>query len=142
MTTADSTAHRSARPLIGRVASHDLNAYLFLGPWLLGFIVFTLGPVLVSLYLSFTKFDLLQPPVWIGADNYVRMFTTDYRFYQALKVTFTYLLFDLVQAVHERALGHWWTGVREAAGWRGWVPGWSRAVACICRWFRRRGNIW
>ena len=69
--------------------------FLFLAPWLVGFVVFTLGPVLASLYLSFTKFDLLRPPTWIGADNYVRMFTADYRFVQALKVTFTYLLFEV-----------------------------------------------
>jgi multiple sugar transport system permease protein len=73
----------------------DLAGFLFLAPWLLGFVVFTLGPVLVSLYLSFTTFDLLRPPVWIGADNYVRMFTADYRFFQALKVTFTYLIFEV-----------------------------------------------
>ncbi len=73
----------------------DRTAYLFLAPWLIGFVVFTLGPVLASLYLSFTKFDLLTPPVWIGADNYVRMFSGDYRFYQALKVTFTYLMFEV-----------------------------------------------
>ena len=56
---------------------------------------FSLGPVLASLYLSFTKFDLLRPAVWIGADNYVRMFTADQRFYQALKVTFTYMLSEV-----------------------------------------------
>ena len=69
--------------------------FLFLAPWLVGFVVFTQGPVLASLYLSFTKFDLLRPPTWIGTDNYVRMFTADYRFVQALKVTFTYLLFEV-----------------------------------------------
>lgn len=69
--------------------------YLFLAPWLVGFLCFTLGPVLVSLYLSFTKFDLLRPPQWIGAENYVRMFTGDYRFFQALSVTFTYLVFEV-----------------------------------------------
>jgi multiple sugar transport system permease protein len=90
-TATTGTASRRAFGFAGR----DLTAYLFLGPWIVGFVVFTLGPVLVSLYLSFTKFDLLTPPVWIGADNYVRMFTTDYRFYQALKVTFTYLLFEV-----------------------------------------------
>jgi multiple sugar transport system permease protein len=77
------------------VDRRSLTAFLFLTPWLLGFLVFTLGPVLASLYLSFTKFDLLRPPMWVGADNYVRMFTTDYRFFQALKVTFTYLLFEV-----------------------------------------------
>jgi multiple sugar transport system permease protein len=73
----------------------DVAAYLFLAPWLIGFLCFTLGPVLVSLYLSFTKFDLLRPPQWIGAENYVRMFTADYRFFQALRVTFTYLVFEV-----------------------------------------------
>ena len=81
----------------GRSAARrrDLIGYAFLAPWLIGFLCFSLGPVLASLYLSFTKFDLLRPAQWIGADNYVRMFTTDYRFYQALKVTFTYLLFEV-----------------------------------------------
>ena len=84
-----------ARTTAGHFSKRDLTGYLFLAPWVVGFVVFTLGPVLVSLYLSFTKFDLLRPPVWIGADNYVRMFTSDYRFFQALKVTFTYLLFEV-----------------------------------------------
>jgi multiple sugar transport system permease protein len=78
-----------------RAIQRDWAGYLFLAPWLVGFLCFTLGPVLVSLYLSFTKFDLLRPPEWIGADNYVRMFVSDYRFFQALKVTFTYLLFEV-----------------------------------------------
>ncbi len=78
-----------------RALRRGWTGYMFLAPWLVGFICFTLGPVLVSLYLSFTKFDLLQPPVWIGADNYARMLTADYRFFQSLKVTFTYLLFEV-----------------------------------------------
>jgi multiple sugar transport system permease protein len=90
-----STAADTARRSILGFSRRDWPGYLFLAPWLLGFVLFTLGPALVSLYLSFTKFDLLRPPVWIGADNYVRMFTTDYRFFQALKVTFTYLLFEV-----------------------------------------------
>ena len=88
------TSQRKSRFAFG-FTGRDLTALLFLSPWLLGFVVFTLGPVLASLYLSFTKFDLLTPPVWIGADNYVRMFSGDYRFYQALKVTFTYLMFEV-----------------------------------------------
>lgn len=73
----------------------DLVGYAFIGPWLVGFLCFSLGPVLASLYLSFTKFDLLSPSVWIGPENYVRMFTEDPRFYQALKVTFTYMLCEV-----------------------------------------------
>ncbi len=95
MTAPSNAAATTARLTVDHHSRRDLTAYWFLAPWLLGFVVFTLGPVLVSLYLSFTKFDLLQPPTWIGADNYVRMFTADYRFYQALKVTFTYLLFEV-----------------------------------------------
>ena len=69
--------------------------YAFLMPWLIGFVCFSLGPVLASLYLSFTKFDLLRPAVWVGADNYVRMFTADARFWQSLKVTFSYMLMEV-----------------------------------------------
>ena len=88
------TSQRKSRFAFG-FTGRDVTALLFLAPWLIGFVVFTLGPVLASLYLSFTNFDLLTPPVWIGADNYVRMFSGDYRFYQALKVTFTYLMFEV-----------------------------------------------
>ncbi len=95
MTLAGTETKRRTLPRAFGFTGRDLTAYLFLGPWLIGFVVFTLGPVLASLYLSFTKFDLLTAPVWIGAENYVRMFTGDYRFYQALKVTFTYLLFEV-----------------------------------------------
>ncbi len=95
MTVSRAPSGSLAPATIFGVERRTLTAFLFLAPWLLGFLVFTLGPVLASLYLSFTKFDLLRPPVWIGADNYVRMVTTDYRFFQALKVTFTYLLFEV-----------------------------------------------
>jgi multiple sugar transport system permease protein len=95
MTVSETPSAPFASTTLFGVERRSLTAFLFLAPWLVGFLVFTLGPVLASLYLSFTKFDLLRPPTWIGADNYVRMFTTDYRFFQALKVTFTYLLFEV-----------------------------------------------
>ena len=69
----------------------DGAAYLFLTPWLGGLFLLTLGPTLVSLYLSFTQFDLLQAPRWTGFDNYVRMFFEDQRFRNALSVTFWYV---------------------------------------------------
>jgi multiple sugar transport system permease protein len=69
-------------------------------PWLLGFVFIVGGPVVASLYLSFTDYSVLGTPEWIGAENYQRMFTTDERFRQSLQVTFTYLLTSvpLVQA--------------------------------------------
>ena len=81
----------------GRSAAwrRDLIGYAFLAPWLVGFLCFSLGPVLASLYLSFTKFDLLRPAQWIGMDNYVRMFSADPRFWQALKVTFSYMAMEV-----------------------------------------------
>ncbi|MBB3451981.1 multiple sugar transport system permease protein [Rhizobium sp. BK313] len=67
--------------------------YLFLTPWIIGMLLFLAGPTLVSLYLSFTNFNLLNPPKWIGAMNYVRLFTMDSRYLTSLRVTFTYVAF-------------------------------------------------
>ena len=52
----------------------DKAAAGFLLPWGLGLLLITIGPMLASLYLSFTDYNLLQPPEWIGLDNYTRMF--------------------------------------------------------------------
>jgi multiple sugar transport system permease protein len=67
--------------------------YLFLLPWILGMVLFLAGPTLVSLYLSFTNFNMLQPAKWVGAQNYVRLFTQDSRYLTSLRVTFTYVAF-------------------------------------------------
>jgi multiple sugar transport system permease protein len=69
----------------------DKAGYLFLAPWLIGFFGLTLGPVLASLYLSFTDFDLLRDPRWIGLDNYVRIATNDPKFAASMRVTFLYV---------------------------------------------------
>ncbi len=66
-------------------------AYLFLLPWLAGLLLFTVGPMLASLFYSFTSYDLLSAPRWVGLDNYVRLFTQDERYLTALKVTFVYV---------------------------------------------------
>ncbi|MGD2178523.1 MAG: sugar ABC transporter permease [Anaerolineae bacterium] len=59
-------------------------------PWIIGFLAFTVGPMLYSLYISFTKWSMLTSPEWVGLKNYVRMFANDPDFYQALKVTVLY----------------------------------------------------
>ena len=51
--------------------------YLFLAPFALIFTIFTVIPVLMSLALSFTHFDMIQPPRWVGWDNYIRLFLED-----------------------------------------------------------------
>ena len=67
-------------------------AYLLLTPWLFGFVGMWLIPMAISIYYSFTDFNLLNTPGFVGLDNYVRVFTQDDTFYQSLKVTFTYVL--------------------------------------------------
>lgn len=56
-----------------RSRRHGRTALIFLLPNFTGFVVFTAGPVLVSLALSFTSWDLLQPPRWVGFDNFIRL---------------------------------------------------------------------
>ncbi|HTN58591.1 MAG TPA: sugar ABC transporter permease [Protaetiibacter sp.] len=66
-------------------------AYIFLAPWIVGLAVFTIGPMLASLYLSFTDYNLLKAPVWSGFDNIERMLN-DARLWNSLGVTFTYVV--------------------------------------------------
>lgn len=70
----------------------NLVAYTLLTPWLIGFLGLYLVPSVMSIYYSFTDYNLLNVPQWIGLDNYIRMFTADDTFWQALKVTFIYVL--------------------------------------------------
>jgi multiple sugar transport system permease protein len=69
----------------------ELVGHAFLLPWLAGFLGLTLGPALASLYLSFTDFDLVRDPRWIGAANYVRIATDDPKFLASMHVTFLYV---------------------------------------------------
>jgi multiple sugar transport system permease protein len=68
-----------------------LFGYIFLSPWLIGFIAFMLGPMLASLFLSLTTYKMIQPPTWIGLDNYVRMVGDDL-VWHSLQVTATFTL--------------------------------------------------
>lgn len=77
---------------LGRRARRDLTAYAFLTPWLVGVVVLTLGPMVASLYLAFTDYDLLSSPHWIGLGNVVEMFTDDPRYLASLKVTALYVV--------------------------------------------------
>ncbi|WP_274652993.1 carbohydrate ABC transporter permease [Paenibacillus humicola] len=68
-----------------------IAGYLFISPWLIGFLVLTLYPMLLSLYYSFTNYTLLSPIKWVGFNNYARIFTSDDKFVQSLKVTFEFV---------------------------------------------------
>ncbi|MBO7743739.1 sugar ABC transporter permease [Paenibacillus sp. MWE-103] len=80
------------RPL---ARTHNRTAYLFLLPWLVGFFCLTLGPMIGSLYLSFTKYNLLAAPNWTGLENYKQIFGDDATFGHSLKLTFTYVLLSV-----------------------------------------------
>ncbi len=51
-----------------------LAGYLFIVPWLLGFVIFTFGPMIASLYFSFTEYDIVSSPKWVGLANYTKAF--------------------------------------------------------------------
>lgn len=69
-----------------------LIGYAFISPWLIGFLVFSAYPFLSSVYLSFTRYDIVQAPVWVGAANYKTLVWGDPVFWTSLGVTFKYAL--------------------------------------------------
>ncbi|MCE2489133.1 MAG: sugar ABC transporter permease [Anaerolineae bacterium] len=70
--------------------SEALTGILMASPWILGFIIFIAGPMLISLYLSFTRWDLFTEPRWIGLRNFEQLFLRDAKFLLSLKVTTIY----------------------------------------------------
>ena len=70
----------------------NLTGYLFIAPWLIGFLVFTLGPFIQSFYLSFTRYNIVQPPKFIGLANYRMMLFDDELFWKSLWVTIRFAL--------------------------------------------------
>lgn len=64
----------------------------FISPWIIGFLCFTFIPIASMIYFSFTKYDLIGAAKYIGAQNYVNIFTDDQKFRTALGVTFHYVL--------------------------------------------------
>ncbi len=71
-----------------------IMGYVFISPWLFGLVVFLIGPILASLYLSFTEYKPGLMPVWLGLSNYTRMFGDDL-FYHSLRVTSVYTLLSV-----------------------------------------------
>ena len=70
--------------------SEARDGYLFILPWVFGFIIFTAGPMLASLYISFTRWEIVTPSVWVGGAQYVKLFNDD-RFWLSLYNTSYYV---------------------------------------------------
>lgn len=64
--------------------------YLFISPWILGFLVFLFGPMVASIYLSFTDWDSFTAPKFVGLANYIRLFTQDTIFWKTVGNTVYY----------------------------------------------------
>lgn len=93
--TEPDTPNRPKLRLSKRKSKDNLAGYIFLLPWLLGFLVLTTWPIIQSFYLSFTHYSLLSPPEWAGIANFKEMFTQDPLFKQSLKVTFLFVIFSV-----------------------------------------------
>lgn len=77
-----------AQPVVRRRMSqtnrNTINGILFAMPWLIGLLVFWIYPTIASAYYSFTKFNAVQSPEWIGLSNYIQLFTADETFWLAV----------------------------------------------------------
>ena len=76
-----------------RAWRRNLTGYVFIAPWLIGFLTFTFLPIAVSAVLAFTDFNVLSSSLhWVGLDNFDRMLFRDARYWRAVRATFTYAL--------------------------------------------------
>lgn len=79
------------RRFMSKREKQDLRAFLlFISPWIIGFLLFTLGPLIATFIFSFTDYNAITKPIWNAGHNYREMVTTDL-FWQSLKVTGTYI---------------------------------------------------
>ena len=88
--------HRTKSALARREAIEGL---LYISPFLLGFLIFTAYPMIASFYLSFTKYNILNPPTWIGLENYQEAFFKDEQFWNSLRRTGVFALLNVTLGV-------------------------------------------
>jgi multiple sugar transport system permease protein len=87
---ASRTNHRAKEYLVG---------YLFVSPWIVGFLAFTLWPFLQSIYLSFTRYNIVSPAKWVGTANYRMLLTQDPLFWQSAWVTIRFAIISVPLAI-------------------------------------------
>jgi len=87
---AQAASARAGRRHLRLLWREAVDGYLFALPTIIGLVVLRIGPFFASLYLSFTDYNAIQSANWIGAENYVRMFTRDGLFLKSLIVTSYY----------------------------------------------------
>ena len=82
-----------------RGSRRNLWFYAMVGPAIFGFLAFSLLPMLYSLYLSFTRYTVVQPPEWIGIEHYIYLFYHDPSFWPSVKVTLVFAVFQVPLAL-------------------------------------------
>ncbi|HUX88457.1 MAG TPA: sugar ABC transporter permease, partial [Chloroflexota bacterium] len=87
MSTPPGITLSTPRRLSSRRRRHVIEGYLYLSPWLIGFVLFWLGPALASLVLSFTNYNVISAPNFVGTANYIKAFTQDQLFWPSLVKT-------------------------------------------------------
>jgi multiple sugar transport system permease protein len=85
--------------MLSKSARNNLIGYAFISPWIIGFMVFTLFPFVSSIYLSFTRYNIVRPAVWVGLQNYSTLIHGDPQFRQALLVTLRFALVSVPMSI-------------------------------------------
>lgn len=70
---------------------NNIKGLAFISPWLVGFVMFTVYPVLASAYYSLTRYDIIRPARFIGFENYIELFTGDEIFWTVISNTFYFV---------------------------------------------------
>jgi len=90
--TAASPTLSRARPWYRRLTTkREVEFYLAIAPWLVGFVLFTGGPILAALLIGFTQWQIIDTPKWIWLGNYVQLFTHDKLFWTSVANTVYYV---------------------------------------------------
>ena len=77
------------------IRSESFASYVFILPFIIGFISFICFPMLMSFVFSFTRYDILSTPKFVGLDNFIKMFTDDSLFWKSFSVTMYYVFFSV-----------------------------------------------
>ena len=122
-----------------RWRASDFQGWLWASPWILGFVLWTLGPMVWSLYLAFSRYSIIRSPIWVGLDNFERALQGgDSLFWPSMGRTFTWALVMVPLSL----LGSLLTALMLNQGLRGtailrtlfFIPSLTPAVALAVLW--------
>lgn len=86
---------KSKKSLLQLLSTPKVAGYVFILPFIIGFLAFLALPMVLSFYFSFTRYNILEAPVFIGLDNYKSMLTADPKFWKVFGVTMKYVIFSV-----------------------------------------------